>query len=92
MVNNASPKRTILDALVEFYETVIHPDFEKMNNRFDGVDQRLDGVDQRLDRLESGQSDLARQLNDLKVDAPTQQEFNDVKGRVRRLEILAHAD
>ena len=85
MVNNASLKRTILDALVEFYETVIHPDFEKMNNRFDGVDQRLD-------RLESGQSDLARQLNDLKVDAPTQQEFNDVKGRVRRLEILAHAD
>jgi peptidoglycan hydrolase CwlO-like protein len=39
-------------------------------------------VDKRFDKLETGQKDLQRQINDLKYDTPTQKEFDNLKRKV----------
>ena len=36
----------------------------------------------RFSRLEAGQSDLKRQINDLKANTPTRKEFDDLKAKV----------
>jgi chromosome segregation ATPase len=73
--------KQMLDQAVEAILKGVEGLFEDQNKRYD---KRFDQVDQRLDKLEAGQSDLKRQLTDLKLDAPTRKEFNDLKERVDR--------
>ena len=53
-----------------------------MNKMFSERDKRFDQIDRRLDKLEAGQKMLQRQITDLKIDTPTRNEFDELKGRV----------
>jgi len=67
------------DAILTGVERMFKAQDKHYDERFDRYDKRFDRVDQRLVKLEAGQSDLKRQLTDLKLDAPTRKEFNTLK-------------
>ena len=75
---------------MEFWDQILEPvlgDMDKdIKNLKEEMNNRFDRTDYRLDKLESGQSDLSRQLNDVKMDTPTRKEFIDLKSRVDKLE------
>ena len=47
-----------------------------------GMQRMFSKQDKRFDKLEAGQKDMQRQINDLKYDTPSQKEFNTLKSRV----------
>lgn len=49
------------------------------------TDEKIDNLENKFD---ARFSELGHQINNLKVDTPTQKEFNELSGRVTRLEHL----
>lgn len=49
------------------------------------TDEKIDNLENKFD---ARFSELGHQINNLKVDTPTQKEFNELNGRVTRLEHL----
>jgi cell division protein FtsB len=48
----------------------------------EGIELMFSKQGKRFDKLEAGQKDLQRQINDLKYDIPTQKEFDTLKSKV----------
>lgn len=77
----------VLDTAIKhiIYVMVMHDLFNDMktyiDKRFSKNDKHFSSIDKRLGRLESGQLEIKRQINDLKVDTPTMKEFNELKKR-----------
>ena len=71
--------REMLDDAVK---TILH-DMDKLFGNLRGeINSKFTKVDERFDKLEAGQKDLQRQVNDLKYDTPTQKDFDTLKSKV----------
>lgn len=75
--NNVSPatKRDVQKIVAQAMELLlkgVEKMFEKQEKKHNG----------RFDKLEAGQSDLKRQLTNLKLDTPTRKEFEELKEKV----------
>jgi len=95
-VNNQLITKTYLDKALNkaigSIAEILNDLIQKMEKRFDRVEGRLDRVEGRLDRVEgrlgqveTSQQDIKRQLTDLKMDTPTQREFEELKIKVNRI-------
>jgi hypothetical protein len=80
--------------LTEFHAEMIALEFQNVTQRLDRMDVRLDGVEERLghvekqlDTVEVGLGRVEHKVDALSADTLTKVDFNDVKVRVRRLEI-----
>ena len=63
---------------------------EKMFGNLRGdINTKFTKVDERFDKLEAGQKDLQHQISDLKLDTPTQKEFDTLKRKVDKYHSLA---
>jgi hypothetical protein len=54
-----------------------------------GVELMFSKQEKSFDKLEAGQKDLQRQIGDLKLDTPTQKEFDTLKSKVDKYHPLA---
>ena len=83
---NEPVTRGMLDEAVE---AILKGVDELVNGLRGEMNTRFEKVDIRFDKLDAGQRDLQRQINDLKYDTPTQKEFEDLKTRVDKYHPLA---
>lgn len=88
-VNNQLITKTYLDKALNkaigSIAEILNDLIQKMEKRFDRVEGRLDRVEGRLGQVETSQQDIKRQLTDLKMDTPTQREFEELKIKVNRI-------
>ena len=54
-----------------------------------GIEVMFSKQGKHFDKLEAGQKDLQRQISDLKLDTPTQKEFDTLKSKVDKYHPLA---
>ncbi len=73
-------KKLIQDELAIFYTEHLEPTLATKDELQDLRKEMKSG----FNKLEVGHKDLQRQINDLKVDTPTQKEFDELKTRIAR--------
>lgn len=80
-ITNASLQRILKASFKDWSNTIIETILDGMDRTLKdyATKKDLQSLEQKVDL---GFSDVKRQLNDLKVDTPTQDEFNRLKGRV----------
>lgn len=81
MTNN-DPKSPVTNEMLQQAVDAIIAGVERMLG--DGLSGLRTEMTTRFEKLESGQRDIKRQINDLKIDIPTRKEFEDLKSRVNK--------
>lgn len=78
-------KDQIDDAIVQVVESIakVVPTKEELRAELGEVESKLGN---RLDRMDGDIKDIKRQMNDIKADTPTPQEFQDHDKRIGKLE------
>ena len=56
-------EKLITGSLAKFWDQVLEPAFNKIDERFSGVEKRLDGVEERLDGVEERLDGVEKELN-----------------------------
>lgn len=75
---------------MEFWDEVLEPviatkdDVQELKGEMGELKSDVGELKSDVGELKAGQRELKRQINDLKVDTPTQKEFEELKTKVER--------
>ncbi len=88
VIDNTKPvtQKTLLDTLMDFYEKVLGPEFDKINNKLEDHDKRFDGLEKNATDLKGDMREIKQDIRDLKADLPSQKDTDSLKKRVTILE------